>query len=93
MLLSTAPGGKEHWWWDTEQPNDGGSVNDAALRAFFDAALARPPGPRRGPITLFNPASVAWFAPEYKLIDLLWCKIDFQLWVQMVELLIFCIGF
>lgn len=29
--------GKEHWWWDTATPNDGGAVNDAALRAFFAA--------------------------------------------------------
>ena len=28
-------GGKEHWWWDTVSPNDGGVVNDAVMRAFY----------------------------------------------------------
>ncbi|XP_064622460.1 uncharacterized protein LOC135484731 [Lineus longissimus] len=26
--------GKEHWWWDTWQTNDGGAVNDPKLRDF-----------------------------------------------------------
>jgi hypothetical protein len=27
--------GKGHWWWDSAFANDGGAVNDAALRRFF----------------------------------------------------------
>jgi hypothetical protein len=30
--------GKGHWWWDTAAPNDGGSVNDPALRSFMHRA-------------------------------------------------------
>jgi hypothetical protein len=34
--------GKEHWWWDTDQPNDGGVVFDAAVRKFLTEHLHRP---------------------------------------------------
>lgn len=27
--------GKQHWWWDTNQPNDGGVVNDPTIRQFY----------------------------------------------------------
>jgi len=27
--------GKEHWWWDTKHGNDGGVLNDRAMRNFF----------------------------------------------------------
>nr|XP_006825285.1 PREDICTED: uncharacterized protein LOC102809823 [Saccoglossus kowalevskii] len=27
--------GKEHWWWDTWETNDGGAVNDKSLRDFI----------------------------------------------------------
>ena len=37
--------GKEHWWWDTARPNDGGAVNDEEMRAFFARTLG-PPGSR-----------------------------------------------
>lgn len=26
---------KEHWWWDTVKPNDGGVLNDLKMRKFF----------------------------------------------------------
>ena len=32
---------KEHWWWDSHKPNDGGCMNDAAVRAFLHRAIAR----------------------------------------------------
>lgn len=28
--------GKDHWWWDTSHPNDGGVTNDAKLRKFYE---------------------------------------------------------
>ncbi|KAL3875128.1 hypothetical protein ACJMK2_038060 [Sinanodonta woodiana] len=28
--------GKEHWWWDTEETNDGGVSNDKQIREFID---------------------------------------------------------
>jgi hypothetical protein len=34
--------GKEHWWWDTAAPNDGGAVFDGAVRAFLAAAPSQP---------------------------------------------------
>jgi len=30
---------KDHWWWDTDQPNDGGCVNDDTMRRFYADAL------------------------------------------------------
>ncbi|XP_041353509.1 uncharacterized secreted protein ARB_06907-like isoform X2 [Gigantopelta aegis] len=27
--------GKEHWWWDTRETNDGGAVNDKEIRDFM----------------------------------------------------------
>ena len=27
--------GKEHWWWDTKVSNDGGVLNDPAMRKFY----------------------------------------------------------
>eukprot|EP00041_Stephanoeca_diplocostata_P021451 m.500089 g.500089 ORF g.500089 m.500089 type:complete len:980 (-) comp21830_c0_seq2:232-3171(-) len=54
--------GKEHWWWDTVAPNDGGAVNDAALRTFFHACATAPADPRtfsRGEtLEAVNPAAV-----------------------------------
>ena len=32
--------GKEHWWWDTYETNDGGALDDKQLRAFFKRALS-----------------------------------------------------
>ena len=34
--------GKEHWWWDTMRPNDGGAVNDEEMRSFFESVLGAP---------------------------------------------------
>jgi hypothetical protein len=31
--------GKQHWWWDTNKPNDGGSVNDDVMRKFYSTCL------------------------------------------------------
>lgn len=32
---------KPHWWWDTDEPNDGGALNDARMRAFYRAHAGR----------------------------------------------------
>ncbi|XP_061173973.1 uncharacterized protein LOC133183060 [Saccostrea echinata] len=32
--------GKEHWWWDTKETNDGGVVNDQQIRDFTNARFA-----------------------------------------------------
>ena len=32
--------GKEHWWWDTRETNDGGVMDDNQMRAFWKRALA-----------------------------------------------------
>ena len=34
--------GKEHWWWETEEPGDGGVLDDPELRAFWAAAPNAP---------------------------------------------------
>ncbi|XP_012559712.2 uncharacterized protein LOC100209092 isoform X1 [Hydra vulgaris] len=31
--------GKEHWWWDTNKPNDGGVTNDFQIRSFATNAV------------------------------------------------------
>lgn len=33
--------GKEHWWWDTRTPNDGGVNNDASIRKFMRHAVGQ----------------------------------------------------
>eukprot|EP01033_Poteriospumella_lacustris_P021542 gene21542-16013_t len=33
--------GKQHWWWDTAQDNDGGVLNDPRMRAFYQHCLTR----------------------------------------------------
>ena len=35
---------KEHWWWDTNQDNDGGVLNDGPMRAFYRECEARSRG-------------------------------------------------
>ncbi|XP_060070908.1 uncharacterized protein LOC132550832 [Ylistrum balloti] len=37
MINYTELPGKEHWWWDTWETNDGGVVNDRQLREFTDS--------------------------------------------------------
>lgn len=32
--------GKDHWWWDTYETNDGGAMDDKQLRAFFKRSLS-----------------------------------------------------
>lgn len=32
--------GKEHWWWDTHETNDGGAMDDKQLRSFFKRSLS-----------------------------------------------------
>ncbi|XP_063426134.1 uncharacterized protein LOC134709942 [Mytilus trossulus] len=39
MVNYTEPEGKEHWWWDTKETNDGGVVNDKYIRDFTAKAL------------------------------------------------------
>ena len=39
VTLDELPG-KEHWWWDTDYPNDGGVTNDRTMRRMFDDARA-----------------------------------------------------
>jgi hypothetical protein len=29
--------GKQHWWWDTQQDNDGGVLNDPKMRLFYQS--------------------------------------------------------
>ncbi|KAK3259660.1 hypothetical protein CYMTET_31351 [Cymbomonas tetramitiformis] len=50
-LLSDVPGvdlvwselaGKQHWWWDSKETNDGGAVFDRAVRNFYKAAVDAP---------------------------------------------------
>ncbi|CAD7926884.1 unnamed protein product [Amoebophrya sp. A25] len=31
---------KEHWWWDTQRPNDGGTVNDAKMRKWYKTVVS-----------------------------------------------------
>ena len=31
--------GKEHWWWDTKETNDGGVMDDVQMRRFWKTAL------------------------------------------------------
>ncbi|CAK9029884.1 Uncharacterized secreted protein ARB_06907 [Durusdinium trenchii] len=38
VTLSEIPD-KEHWWWDTDEPNDGGAVNDPEIRHFVARVL------------------------------------------------------
>ena len=40
VTLDELPG-KEHWWWDTSEANDGGVTNDPDMRAAYAAAVAR----------------------------------------------------
>eukprot|EP00854_Cymbomonas_tetramitiformis_P018143 gene18143-21612_t len=48
-LLSDVPGvdlvwselaGKQHWWWDSKETNDGGAVFDRAVRNFYKVVQA-----------------------------------------------------
>ena len=43
LELSIVPD-KEHWWWDTHKPNDGGAVWDAQIRTFVQRALKQQQG-------------------------------------------------
>jgi len=38
VKLSELPG-KNHWWWDTDATNDGGTMFDPEMRSFIDKAL------------------------------------------------------
>lgn len=53
--------GKDHWWWDTHTPNDGGAVNDQQVRTFFDHCFHRQSGaavlPSRWRLVVFNAAT------------------------------------
>lgn len=53
--------GKGHWWWDTAVESDGGAMNDAELRTFYEAALSSPlpPPPPSFEITVYNPSTHA----------------------------------
>ena len=33
--------GKQHWWWDTNAPNDGGVMNDPAMRAYYQHCMRK----------------------------------------------------
>lgn len=53
---------KEHWWWDTKRPNDGGVLNDRRMRAFYRRVVKdglSPPLvlPAEFELALLNPAS------------------------------------
>ena len=54
--------GKEHWWWDTAQENDGGVNNDPEVRDFLAACVAgghgrHPPLPFEMSVSSHNPAT------------------------------------
>ena len=56
--------GKEHWWWDTDAPNDGGVNNDPRMRAAFTSMRERRTGRTEGrhkaallPFNQFNQSS------------------------------------
>jgi hypothetical protein len=42
-VLEEVPG-LGHWWWDSATPNDGGVLNDGAMRAFYASCLGREGG-------------------------------------------------
>lgn len=44
VTLTELPG-KEHWWWDTAKPNDGGAVNDPEIRNFLKRVLDKEKAP------------------------------------------------
>ena len=35
--------GKEHWWWDTNEANDGGVMDDEQMRNFWNRSLLSEP--------------------------------------------------
>ncbi len=53
-------GNKEHWWWDSENTNDGGVMNDPKMRALY-RSMARssiPSLPNNGyRVISFNPST------------------------------------
>eukprot|EP00051_Salpingoeca_urceolata_P014544 m.185404 g.185404 ORF g.185404 m.185404 type:complete len:998 (+) comp18116_c0_seq7:2010-5003(+) len=49
--------GKEHWWWDTHETNDGGAVFDNDVREFLTSHDQMPPCPTSFTLTVHNPAS------------------------------------
>lgn len=59
VTLTEVPG-KEHWWWDTKVPNDGGVVNDEQMRHFFKGCFAQPRLlPKSWRLVLYNPATTS----------------------------------
>ena len=51
--------GKEHWWWDTYETNDGGALDDKQLRAFFKRALSSGKSVTPGSLIRFSCANLA----------------------------------
>eukprot|EP00435_Cladocopium_sp_Y103_P065636 s1517_g27.t1 len=51
---------KEHWWWDTTKPNDGGAVNDPEIRNFLKRVLdkEKSPSSRRWRLVVSGSSSV-----------------------------------
>jgi hypothetical protein len=49
---------KQHWWWDTDTANDGGVLNDPAVRDFYAHCRTRAnPLPAAGGVAAFHPAA------------------------------------
>ena len=50
--------GKDHWWWDTLEANDGGVLFDPPVRTFMQRHLAAPRAPPVHPFSVLslNPA-------------------------------------
>ena len=51
--------GKEHWWWDSKRPSDGGVVNDDAMRLVMEEMVAAklPMPPLTWTLTVADPAT------------------------------------
>eukprot|EP00301_Raphidiophrys_heterophryoidea_P006222 c12528_g1_i1.p1 GENE.c12528_g1_i1~~c12528_g1_i1.p1 ORF type:complete len:916 (-),score=213.85 c12528_g1_i1:50-2758(-) len=55
--------GKEHWWWDTVTPNDGGVLFDSEIRDFLDSRIqnmvedATATLPAKFTVTSLNPST------------------------------------
>ena len=55
--------GQAHWWWDTLYSNDGGALNDEAMREFYQRAFDSEGGRNTTSsfsYVVFNPSSFEW---------------------------------
>ena len=62
--------GKDHWWWDTDEPNDGGCVNDPTMRSFYRDALLSDAENVEERLFVSNPAAMLGPTPRgYRILD------------------------